>query len=388
MLFEWRALEHLAIKDSRYGIHAGGAGTTQRVPWDWLHINSVQRVGENYLISARHHWAVYLISGKDGSVIWKLDGIDGGDFGSIPVNFRWQHHARAQNVTEHGMTISLFNNMVNGPKNERTQTNGLAFWLALPPNKRNPPTLIKKMQAQRDMIFSGTQGSFQMDLGNGNSFIGYGTTPVVREFGPGGNVLWQARFGEEKAVQNYRGFKMPWSGTPKHWDPVVVYEDPHRHTPRAYVSWNGATEISWWAVFAGKDANSLESIGVAQKKAFETLFTLDSKFRCIQVGAIRDRKIIRKSNIACLPDVDPVLTNDSLFSGVDEAISSYNQLLAENERLRAELDETEDSTWAAYQIFAEGALGAIGIVLGVWSFVLIKDWWKKRRYQPVEKEAW
>jgi hypothetical protein len=391
VLFQWRALEHLELSASRYGLNGAG---TKRVPLDWLHINSVQRVGENYLISARHHFAVYLISGKDGSVIWKLDGTDGGSFGSIPANFRWQHHARAQNITDAGMTVSLFNNMVNGKHNEDTQTNGLAFWLPLPPDPKNPPILVKKLQQPGEMVFSGTQGSFQMDLGNGNSLVGYGTTPIVREFSAAGKLIWQAQFGELEAVQNYRAFKMPWHGTPKHWDPVVLLESPHDHVPRAYVSWNGATQISGWAVFAGESHDSLESVGVAKKKAFETVFELGNNVRCAQIGAIRDGKIIRKSNIACLSDDEKALPENGLLGNdksTDDNIpldSDYSRLLAENEQLLAELDELESTTWAAYELFAKVAIGTVVVVIAFWVVILLRDWRQRRRYQPVPKEAW
>ncbi|KAK3053111.1 hypothetical protein LTR09_005737 [Extremus antarcticus] len=377
VLFEWRALDHISLEASRYGINSAGAGVTKRVPWDWLHINSVERVGDNYLISARHHFAIYMISGTDGSVLWKLDGLDGGSFGSMPVNFRWQHHARAHNVTKDGMTISLFNNMVNRVKNNNTQTNGLAFWLPLPLDPHNPPVLVRQLQMPDEMLFSGTQGSYQMDVGNGNGFMGYGKVPVVREFAPDGKLLWQARFGQDGAVMNYRGFKMTWHGTPKARDPVVLIENPRLHTPRVYVSWNGATEISGWAILAGNDKDSLEAIGVAQKKGFETVFELahNKTLQCVQVGAIRDGEIIRMSNTACV--------GDKVTSKGD-----YLRLLEANERMKAELAELEHATWGFYKVFAEVAMGVVLVAVGVWVSIFLRDWRQRQQYQSVSKEEW
>ena len=402
VVFEWRGLKHLSLNDSRYGFNAKGAGYTERVPWDWLHINSVQRVGEDYLISARHHWAVYLISGKDGSIIWKLDGIDGGSFGSIPETFRWQHHARAHNVTKDGMTVSLFNNMVNGKKTKKFQTQGLAFWLPMPANKKNPPVLVKRLETPSEMLFSGTQGSYQMDLGNGkefgkgNGFVGYGLVPVIREYGPaddGSDLIWQAQFGQEKAVMSYRGFKMDWHGTPRNWDPVVVFEDPRVQTPRVYVSWNGATDITGWHVFAGDRQDQLKSIGVAEKKAFETVFELKNVI-CVQLGAIRDGGIIRKSNVACLGagdsdtkvDVRPGEAHGSYEftqADIEELQAEKDRLEAEKEDLQEEKDELEGETWAAYQLFAEVALVVILVVAGAWVYVLWRDWRRQRHYATV-----
>lgn len=395
VVYEWRALDHLDMHDSRFSFNGPGAGVTERVPWDWLHINSVQRVGDNYLISARHHWALYYINGKDGSVIWKLDGITGGDFGSIPETFRWQHHARAYNVTDEGMTVSLFNNMVNGKKTKKFQTQGLAFWLPMPASKDRPPVLVKRMETPSRMLFTGTQGSYQMDLGNGdefgkgNGFVGYGLIPWLREYGPkddGSQLLWQAQFGEEKAVMNYRGFKSEWRGTPKHWDPILVFEDPRTVVPHAYVSWNGATDITGWAVFAGDSKDSLESIGVAKKMAFETMFDLE-KYECVQVGAIRDGEIIRKSNVACLGESQVAGGNSGVQDYSQEEIDRIEKEKAELEALKKELEgenaELEDETWAAYRLFAEVALAVILVVLGAWVYVLWRDWRRRSQYASV-----
>ena len=397
VIYEWRGLEHLSMNDSRYGFNAKGAGTTKRVPWDWLHINSVQRVGDNYLISARHHWAVYLINGTDGSTIWKLDGIDGGDFGSIPETFRWQHHARAYNVSDAGMTVSVFNNMVNGKKKEKFQTQGLAYWLPMPASKENPPVLVKRLQTPSQMLFSGTQGSYQMDLGNGrefgkgNGFIGYGLAPYIREYGPaddGSQLLWQAQFGEEKAVMNYRAFKLDWHGTPKYWDPIVVFEDTRGIRPHVYISWNGATEIDRWAVFAGENDEALKTIGIAAKKGFETVFELEG-YICVQVGAIRHEKIIRMSNVACLDHVDAHMQpipetgfGESGFSEAefDELQAWKEQLEAEEATLQEEKNKLEGETWAAYRLFAEVALVVVLVVAGAWVYVLWRDWRRRRQY--------
>jgi hypothetical protein len=296
------------------------------------------------------------------------------------------------------MTVSVFNNMVNGKKIAKFQTQGLAYWLPMPASPDNPPVLVKRLQTPSEMLFSGTQGSYQMDLGNGeefgkgNGFIGYGLSPFVREYGPaddGSQLLWQAQFGEDKAVMNYRGFKMDWRGTPKSWDPTVVFEDPRALVPHVYVSWNGATDISGWAVFAGDSESSLESIGVATKKAFETVFELE-KYKCVQVGAIRDGEIIRMSNVACLGRkfTEPVPADTDEGHGYSQ--TSYDELQAEKELLEAEKQELQDEkakleneTWAAYRLFAEVALVVILVVAGAWVYVLWRDWNRRKQYVAV-----
>ena len=304
VVFEWRAMDHLDLKTHNMGWQQSG-GASHNAPWDWFHINSVQAVGENYLVSARHHWTIYLISGKDGSVIWRFNGDTGGDFGSIPSHFRWQHYARASNVTEDGMMVSIFNNKVNGEEKPEYQTEGIAYYLPMPASKDHPPRLVKRLHTESEPLYAGTQGSYIPDLGNGNALMGYGLLPIIREYGPawdGSDLLWQAQYGDVKSVQSYRSFKGTWRGTPKNWDPTVVVEKVRSLGAEVFVSWNGATDIDGWAVYAGDAGDKLESKGVAEKKGFETVFKMPKGNRCVQVGAIREGIVIRASNVDCLDD--------------------------------------------------------------------------------------
>jgi hypothetical protein len=392
VLFEWRAADHIALEDSRWPRRSSMG--TKHLPWDWFHINSVQRVGEDYLISSRHHWAVFLINGTDGSVIWKLDGINGGSFGSIPTEFKWQHHARAQNVTKDGMTISLFNNHVNGNQGKDTQSQALAFWLPLPASKKNPPVLVRKLMTDDNRVFAATQGSYQVDLGNGNGFVGYGKIPLAREYGPAGDgsdLRWQARFGKNDAAMSYRTFKAKWHGTPKNWDPVATFEKVRlqkQRAPKVYVSWNGATDISSWAVYAGDDRENLKSVGVTKKKGFETVFDLEGA-NCVQLGAIRGGEIIRASNVACIEEVDPDLDTDlgdDYQYGGAVVQPELERLQAEKEALEAELaelahqlDDAESGTWFEYKLFGVFAIGVVLLVLGPALFIQWRNWRRDRQ---------
>lgn len=384
VLFQWSAKDHISWQASRF---RAGRVASSHEPWDWFHINSVQAVGKDYLISARHHFALYLISGEDGHVIWKLDGIDGGSFGSIPTRFKWQHHARAHNVTEHGMTVSLFDNHVDGRKNFRTQSRALAFWLPMPAHRDNPPHLIKDLHTREQQLFSATQGSYQMDLGNGNGFVGYGKVPIAREYGPAGNgsdLRWQGQFGEDGAVMSYRAFKATWHGTPKHWDPTVLFEEVRNAAPEVYVSWNGATDIWGWAVFAGDSEDNLKSIGVARKMGFETVFELKHA-RCVQLGAIRNGKIIRASNVACIQtaedfDVNKVLTGQS---NVERLEAERTHLLNELNDLEQEMNELEAGSMTQYHLFVAVACLVVLLAAGTWTFSAWRNWRKRRQYQSV-----
>jgi len=95
LVFEWRASDHLNLNETYHGIGPGG---TKNDPFDWFHINSIEKdeLG-NYLISARYTHSVTYIDGKTGDIIWTLGG-KRNDFmdlsGGFGLNFAWQHDAR------------------------------------------------------------------------------------------------------------------------------------------------------------------------------------------------------------------------------------------------------------------------------------------------------
>jgi hypothetical protein len=95
ILFEWRASDHIEVKDTYHLVRQTG---NHEDPFDWFHMNSIQKdeLG-NYLVSARYTHSIYYIDGKTGEVIWVLGGkrnvfmdLSNG----TALNFAWQHDAR------------------------------------------------------------------------------------------------------------------------------------------------------------------------------------------------------------------------------------------------------------------------------------------------------
>lgn len=63
-------------------------------PFDYAHVNSVVKDGAgNYLLSIRHLSALAYISGRNGSVLWKLGGKNS-SFTGNGNDFFWQHDAQ------------------------------------------------------------------------------------------------------------------------------------------------------------------------------------------------------------------------------------------------------------------------------------------------------
>jgi hypothetical protein len=82
IVFEWSAIEAgvpFNLSKTRPDTGVAGNGTSQSSPWDWFHANSVQSVGDKYLVNSWHCWSTFMLD-STGKVEWHIDGSDGGDF--------------------------------------------------------------------------------------------------------------------------------------------------------------------------------------------------------------------------------------------------------------------------------------------------------------------
>ena len=71
-LFRWSALESIPLASTKAVLGNFGFGNGSLTsPFDWFHINSVQSVGSNYLINARHTWSSYFLS-SNGRIHWQI----------------------------------------------------------------------------------------------------------------------------------------------------------------------------------------------------------------------------------------------------------------------------------------------------------------------------
>lgn len=302
VLFQWTALDHIDPSTSHQPLSIPSLNITfgsKQAPWDWFHINSVDIVGNDYLVNGRHTFTTYAISSKDGSVVWALQGQNGGDFGAPPSDstFKWQHYARAHNVTDTSLDLSLFDNHNSLVDNGTAPSHGYVYHLELPPSKSYTPEVTRRIETPAEEIYAASQGNYIPDLCNGNQLVGYGQISVTREYGPatdGSDLRWQAQFGDENVVQSYRAFKDIWRATPAEWNPSLVVEDG-----KAYVSWSGATEVTDWNVYITLSSGAAIK-QVAAKKGFETTFAVDSDAQTVQVGAVQAGQEVRKSNLVTL----------------------------------------------------------------------------------------
>ena len=254
VLFEWRSLEHVGIGESYYD---PPDDPTNR--FDYFHINSVDvdRDG-NLLVSARRTSTVYKIDRESGEVLWRLGGKKNDFEMGEGTDFAYQHDARRQSDG----TITLFDNY--GPKDEEDRSRAMVLEVD---EETMEAGLVREYFAPAGMPIADTQGNVQV-LPNGNVFVGWGSEPFLSEFSEDGELLFHAAFAPWG--ESYRAFRLPWSGRPDD-DPTMTTEGGRGDKVTLYASWNGATDVASWQVFAGPGPEELELVDSVPRHGFETV---------------------------------------------------------------------------------------------------------------------
>jgi hypothetical protein len=260
-LYQWCASKNgITADESFLGIPTS---PTQDAPWDWMHPNSVNKddLG-NYLFSLRHaHMAVY-VSGVDGSILWRLGGMNS-NFSGQGANFSWQHDVQwvqdpvdqdvatlAQIMQNGTRRLSIFDNASNATVNNATESRGMLVELDFA-NKTatliteyshpNGEVLLASSQCNTQFMNNGLMDDLEVEPKSTNVLMGYGYLPVFAEYSLDGTPLQVTHFGDMGEIQSYRVYKAPWIGKPT-TKPVVAVDN----NGTAYASWNGATEVFHW----------------------------------------------------------------------------------------------------------------------------------------------
>jgi hypothetical protein len=264
VLFEWRSLPHVAVAETYQ--------TEMGKNFDYFHVNSIGFDSDgNLLVSARNTWTVYKIDRRSGDVIWRLGG-KRSDFAMGPgTQFAFQHDARSH---EHGTLISLFD---NGPV-PKTKPRSRGIVIALDHERMR--ARLARQHIHSPALFARATGNVQV-LPNGNTFVCWGITGAFTEYGPDGKVRLDGKLPE--GGQNYRVFRLPWTGAPKDAPRLAAQPDS------LYASWNGSTETRAWQVRAGAISSSLPVVSTVPRKGFETALPRPDAARFAQVVALDGR---------------------------------------------------------------------------------------------------
>jgi hypothetical protein len=261
VLFEWHSVGHVALGES-YWKYRKVKGKWP--PYDYFHINSIEvEPNGNLLVSARNTHALYEIDHRSGKVLWRLGG-KRSDFGMGPGTvFNWQHDARRLPNGD----ISVFDDGAFPKLEDHSRA------LILRADTATKKVTLVKAYVSPDKLLALHQGGMQV-LPSGNVFVGWGSEPYFTEFAKDGKVVFDAHFG--KNMDSYRAYRFAWTGHPRDKPALVVSGG------KAYVSWNGATQVASWRLVDG----SGKKLGEATKTNFETVLSAPKEATVLRAEAL------------------------------------------------------------------------------------------------------
>ncbi|KAH9213787.1 ASST-domain-containing protein [Leptodontidium sp. 2 PMI_412] len=301
VLFEWSSLDHVSPDETIEPIStlSSGTGVSAAEAIDYMHMNSLDKDGDDYLVSGRRTSTIYKIDGKSGKVIWRLGGRLSNFTLGPGVEFGLQHHARFISRSEdgHQTVISLFDNSGQhlddfaGRYENRSSGKIIVVdtsdWSA---------SLSQKFQAS-DKLFASCTGSAQV-LPEGNMFINWGLPGAMTEFTRNGTIVFQAYLDSGELFRNgheftYRASKSNWTGIPRENPALVALT--HDEITTLYVSWNGDTETKRWQFYGVDDSGKEVLLGDEARSGFETSFSVGAKPKLI---AFRAAAVVSDGNVA------------------------------------------------------------------------------------------
>lgn len=301
VVFQWRSLDHVPVKDSKMKSMLKDAGTASQNPFDYMHMNSINKDEEgNFLLSCRHLWSLYYVHGKTGKLIWSLGSSEGGSDWELGegVEFAYQHDARwvknpeiiGKKKEKNVRYMTIFDNsQAGGNDNYRDYSRGILLKLdnstdaTNDKNKVGKVTLVHEYKLPQGIKGSESQGSIQI-LNNSNVFLGWGSNPMVSEHKLNGDIVFQATINNGE-YGSYRAFKMDFEGNPQEKPALVSVYSKDDNKTTCYISWNGETKVDKWKIYSGHD-NSTLLHKADNSDSFETVYKTSGKHEDITIHAM------------------------------------------------------------------------------------------------------
>jgi hypothetical protein len=259
VLFEWDSLDHVPLSAGYTKLPSGHIANGSGNPYDYFHINSIglDREG-NVLISSRNTWSVFKVNHQTGALIWTLGGKHSSFRLGPGASFAFQHDVRVRAAGD--QIVTMFDDGA-GPPYVHSQSRALELRLNL---KRKTATLISQRKHSPPLLAS-FEGDDQ-ELPDADDFVGWGQQPYFSQFDAAGKQVFDARFVGSNF--SYRAYRFAWNATPA--APPDLSVSRHGHKMTVYASWNGATGVGGWRVFAGSRQSKLPAVATAPKRGFET----------------------------------------------------------------------------------------------------------------------
>jgi len=252
VVFEWDSMGHVPLTETTHYKGGGGADS----PFDYFHINSVAYSHDgSLLISGHNTCTVYKVDRATGAIEWRLGGRRSSFAMGPGARFWWQHDVReiAPDV------LSIFDD-ASAPGPEKV-SRGILLDL----DTTRMRATLRRAYPSPARFRADNQGSMQV-LNDGRVLVGWGDRPAFTEFAANGAELLNGEL--PRGDWSYRAFAGNWTGTPDERPAVVAQRS--RSGAVVYVSWNGATEVAAWKVYAGPHESKLTSATSQRRTGFET----------------------------------------------------------------------------------------------------------------------
>jgi hypothetical protein len=282
LVFFWDALNYIPLTNS---YEPASSATSSGNIWDVYHLNSIGLTDSptDIVVSGRNLWTIYRINKPTGHILWQLGGKQSNFTFGTGATFSWQHDARylPNNV------VSMFDdNCCESDTVPPGTPPSHALYLQL--NLSNMTASLATEYYHDPNLNVSSQGNAQT-LSDGHVFVGWGQSAYYSEFAPGGNtvadpamnLLYEATMPGNN--YSYRAYRETWVGTPYY--PPVIAAVRGRGQTTVYASWNGATEVKTWQIFAVNGAGVFP-VSSAAKSGFETAITVPGAGGYFQAKAL------------------------------------------------------------------------------------------------------
>jgi hypothetical protein len=262
VLFEWHSMDGISLEEGKAPLPKKAGGQ-----YDYVHLNSVALDADgNFLVSARNTWGTYKIDRATATVTWRYGGTKPSFKMGKGTTTAWQHDAR---WLEDG-NLLLFDNGSSPQVHETSRA------ITVKVDEDAMTTTLVRALEHPNKVLSSTQGGAQ-PLPNGNTFVGWGSQRYFTEYDKDGNVVFDGEIA--RGNDNYRAYRMEWTGRPAEPPRVLATRSGARVTAR--VSWNGATEVAKWQLLVDGSP-----VGEADADDFETAISARTDATTIAVRAL------------------------------------------------------------------------------------------------------
>ncbi len=256
VLYQWDSLDHVPLSASYKAKPRSGG-------WDYFHINSIQQDYDGgFVISARNTWAAYKLNQNTGKIKWTL----GGKYSTFRMkrgaSFAFQHDVEIRARGDHWVTV--FDDG-GGLPNVHSQSRALELYLSF----KSKTAWLAGQWFHSPSLIADFEGNVQL-LAKSYKFVGWGEQPYFTEYDQYGRVILDGRFVSQTA--SYRAYRFSWSATPS--TPPALVASASNGSMILHMSWNGATGVASWRALGGSSPSSMQTLGTAPRKSFETSITV------------------------------------------------------------------------------------------------------------------